>query len=151
MNALPDLSASYGPLLILAIIAAIIFAILYFTTRASVDTRARLLYERWLREHESDIRRDAVERSRSVTIGKVTEHIAPWLPDFPYNPKDARFIGSPIDIIVFDGCDAGEVERVVFVEIKTSTSALSTRQRQIREVIKAGRIEWQELRIPTMV
>lgn len=115
-----------------AILVAILFAVLYLKGR----TNERL------------IRKDAVARSRSVTVGKVTEQIAPWLPDFPFNPKDARFIGSPIDMIVFDGCDDGNVKRVVFLEIKTSTSNLSTRQRQIRDAIKAGHIEWQELRIP---
>jgi predicted Holliday junction resolvase-like endonuclease len=38
-----------------------------------------------------------------VTFGKVTEHFIPDLPDFAYNPKDARFLGSPVDFIVFDG------------------------------------------------
>jgi predicted Holliday junction resolvase-like endonuclease len=41
-------------------------------------------------------------RSRAVTTGKVLEHFAPHLSDFPYNPQDARFIGNPVDYVVFD-------------------------------------------------
>jgi predicted Holliday junction resolvase-like endonuclease len=115
---------------VVALFAAIVFAALYFTSLQSVAA----------------VRRDAIERSRAVTVGKVTEQIAPWLPDFPFNPKDARFIGSPIDMIVFDGCDDGDVTRVVFVEIKTQGAALSLRQRQIRDAVLAGKVEWLEYR-----
>lgn len=136
------------PFTVVALIVAAIFAALYFSTRAQLDQKARHLHERWRAEAETLIRRDAIDRSRSVTLGKVTEQLTPWLAGFPYNPKDARFIGSPIDMIVFDGCDDGEVRGVVFVEIKTGGSALSGRQRQIRDAIRAGRVEWQEIRIP---
>jgi len=92
-------------------------------------------------------RKDAVERSRSVTTGKVFEQLVPYLPHFPYNPKDARFLGSPIDFLVFDGLDGDRVERVVFVEVKTGSSSLSTRERRVREAVQQGRVEWQELRV----
>jgi len=66
---------------------------------------------------------------------------------FPYNPKDARFFGSPVDLIVFDGMDEGCVRDVVFLEIKTGSSALNARQRQIRDAITSGRVRWRELRL----
>jgi len=31
---------------------------------------------------------------------KITKQIAPYLPEFKYNPKDARFIGSSIDLFL---------------------------------------------------
>lgn len=120
----------YALLFVLALFAAITFGALWLSSL----------------QKASAIRRDAIERSRFVTVGKVTEQIAPWLPDFPFNPKDARFIGSPIDLIVFDGCDEGAVQRIVFVEIKTNTSALTPRQRQIRDAVVSGRVEWMEYR-----
>jgi predicted Holliday junction resolvase-like endonuclease len=49
-----------------------------------------------------------------VAVGKITEHFIPFLPDFKYNPKEARFFGSPIDFIVFDGLDNGEIKNIVF-------------------------------------
>jgi predicted Holliday junction resolvase-like endonuclease len=102
----------------------------------------------WKGQVEAQIRQDAVQRSQSVILGKVTEHFIPYLPDFGYNPKDARFIGSPIDFIVFDGISTGELRRIVFVEVKTGESGLHTRQRSIREAICAGRVEWREVRRP---
>ncbi|MGE5250741.1 MAG: Holliday junction resolvase-like protein, partial [Bacteroidota bacterium] len=63
------------------------------------------------------------------------------------NPGDARFIGSPIDLVVFDGLGTGDVRRIVFVEIKTGASTLSTRERMVRDAVTARRIEWQEIRV----
>jgi predicted Holliday junction resolvase-like endonuclease len=57
----------------------------------------------WKVETEKEIRKDAIDKSQSVTMGKMTEHIVPYLPGFRFNPSDARFIGSPIDFVVFDG------------------------------------------------
>jgi len=34
--------------------------------------------------------------------------------------QDARFLGSPVDLVVFDGLAAGAVRRVVFLEVKTA-------------------------------
>jgi predicted Holliday junction resolvase-like endonuclease len=94
-----------------------------------------------------DIRRDAVSQSRAITRGQVFEQFAAYFPDFEFNPKDAQFLGKPVDFVVFDGLDDGEVERIVFVEIKTGGAALSTRERRIRDAIQDGRVEWRELRL----
>ncbi|KAF5087689.1 Holliday junction resolvase-like protein [Methanoculleus horonobensis] len=111
------------------------------------DEKARILFDAWRQEEEGNIRTDAVRRSQSVTRGKVTECLIPYFPDFPYNPKDARFLGTPVDLIVFDGLsDADEVEKVVFVEIKTGKAAnLSKRERAVRECIKAGRVQYSTI------
>ena len=77
----------------------------------------------------------------------MTEHIAPYLPDFGYNPKDARFIGSPVDFVVFDGLSNGTVVQVVFIEVKSGSSALTGRERQVRDAVKSGRVRWEELRV----
>jgi len=108
------------------------------------DEKAKILFDAWRQEEEGNIRTDAVRRSQSVTRGKVTECLIPYFPDFPYNPKDARFLGTPVDLIVFDGLsDADEVQNVVFVEIKTGKAAgLSKRERAVRECIKAGRVQY---------
>src|SRR5690606_13765265 len=56
----------------------------------------------WKSEKEANIRQDAAARSQAVILGKVTEQIIPFHQAFLYNPKDVRFIGSPIDLIVSD-------------------------------------------------
>jgi predicted Holliday junction resolvase-like endonuclease len=95
-------------------------------------------------------RRDSVARSHAVVNGKVREHLAPLFPEFlgQFSARDARFLGSPVDFVVFDGLDEGRVERVVFVEVKTGSAALSARERRVREAVEDGRIEWQVVRLP---
>jgi predicted Holliday junction resolvase-like endonuclease len=95
-------------------------------------------------------RRDSIDKRRSVVSGKVQEHLAPLFAAFlsQFNPKDARFLGTPLDFIVFDGLDEGEVRRVVFVEVKTGRASLLSRERRCRDAIEAGRVEYQLLRLP---
>ena len=113
-----------------------------------LESRAAELLEQWKLEAEPDIRRDAVRRSRAVVTGKVTEHLVPLMGQFPYNPKDVRFLGTPVDLIVFDGMDEDDLSEIVFVEVKTGASAsLSTRERRIRDAVRAGYVRWHELRI----
>lgn len=97
--------------------------------------------------HEREVRRDAIQRSQAVVTGKVTEQLLPYLPGFEFNPKDVRFLGSPVDLVVFDGLSNGQLERVVFVEVKTGEATLTKRERQLRETILARRVEWREWRV----
>ncbi|HEX9729257.1 MAG TPA: Holliday junction resolvase-like protein [Gemmatimonadales bacterium] len=100
----------------------------------------------WKARYTRTIRREAALQSRAVTVGQVSQEFAPFLPGFDFNPKDARFLGSPVDFVVFDGLDAGDVRRVVFVEIKTGGADLSARERQVKDAIVAGRVAWTTLR-----
>jgi predicted Holliday junction resolvase-like endonuclease len=64
-------------------------------------------------------RKDAVLRSRAVIGGQFSEQLAPFLPDFKYKPTECRFIGKPVDLIVFNGMDDKNINEVVFVEVKS--------------------------------
>jgi predicted Holliday junction resolvase-like endonuclease len=101
----------------------------------------------WKLRHTRAVRADAVRRSQAVTLGKVQEQLVPFFPDFPFSPRDARFLGSPVDFVVFDGLSNGAVEQIVLVEIKTGTSQLSSRERQVRDAVQTGRVAWRELRL----
>jgi predicted Holliday junction resolvase-like endonuclease len=101
----------------------------------------------WKLRYTRAIRRDAVERSLAVTAGKVHEQLVPHLPGFEYNPKDVRFLGSPVDYLVFDGLAEGAVRRVVFLEVKTGAATLSPRERQVKDAVLGARIEWREWRV----
>ena len=107
-----------------------------------------LLFLLWKARYTRAVRQDAIQRSLAVTVGKVYEQLVPYLPDFPFNPKDVRFLGSPVDFVVFDGLSDGHIARIVFVEVKTGAAELSTRERRVRDAVQVSRIEWYELRGP---
>ena len=98
------------------------------------------------RDHSS-LRSDAIKRSRSVIGGQLAEQVAPFLPGFPCNPGDARFIGKPVDFIAFPGMTEGErVKEVLLIEVKTGKSALSGREKEIRQAVAEGRVRYVEYR-----
>ncbi|RLG14079.1 MAG: Holliday junction resolvase [Candidatus Nanohalarchaeota archaeon] len=107
-----------------------------------------LKLRQWLFENEKHIRTDAIEKSRAVLGGKFSEQIAPYLPDFKYNPLDARFIGAPIDFIIFDGLSEGDLRKIVFLEVKSGNSKLSFREDEIMKKIKKGKVKWELYRVP---
>ncbi len=107
---------------------------------------AVLLLDQWKTTNEASIRKDAILRSRSVSLGKITEHLVPFHSSFPFNPKDARFIGSPIDIIVFDGlAEKKDKIALYIIEIKTGNSRLSGIQYKIKEAVLNGDVHWLEI------
>jgi len=130
-----------------ALAAAVVALVL--ALRAYYALHAYRARYRWSDEDLALARKDSLSRSHLTVSGKVQEHLAPLLPGFvdEFNPRDARFLGSPVDFVVFDGLDAGEVARVVFVEVKSGRSGLSARERLVREAVEAGRVEWRLLRV----
>ena len=90
-------------------------------------------------------RQDAVKRSRAVLGGQMVEQVAPYLPNFPCNPADARFIGKPIDFIGFSGlAEKNCVDEVLLIEVKTGESKLSEREKEIKNAVKEGRVRYVE-------
>ena len=108
---------------------------------------AWLYFLAWKARYAGRIREDAVLRSRAVIAGKVYEQLTPYLPGFPYNPQDVRFLGGPVDLVIFDGLADGHVRRIVFAEVKTGGAVLSHRERGVRDMIEAGEVEWAEVRV----
>lgn len=113
----------------------------------AAQSQADARLERWRVDAEGDIRADAVRRSSAVVAGKVSEHLAPYMGDFPYNPRDARFLGTPVDLLVFDGMSEDSLREIVFLEIKSGGSTLTTRERRVRDAVLARRVVWKEFRV----
>ena len=97
---------------------------------------------------KSSLRKDAIKRSKAVIGGQVLEQVAPFLPGFPCNPADARFIGKPVDFVAFPGLSENdEVKEVLLIEVKTGKSVLSEREKEIKKAVKEGRVRYVEYRI----
>jgi predicted Holliday junction resolvase-like endonuclease len=125
-------------ILIIAVVALIALAIGYLWGREKA------------RRHEIP---QAVQRSRATLGGQFSEQVAPLLQNFPKDLKasEARFVGKPIDFLFFKGMDEQNITDVVFVEVKTGKSSLSTSERKLRDAIKEKRVEWREYRVPEEV
>lgn len=107
---------------------------------------ARLKFKDEISKH----RKDAVTRSRSILSGLVSEQLAPYLPGFNYNPSECKFIGKPVDFIVFKGLDDKEnpkVDEIIFVEVKSGNSKLTRFEKLVKEAVESGRVRFEEYRI----
>ncbi len=135
-------------LIVIIVVAAILGIFLtYYFSKLKFEEKFRQWQEtemlRWKEERERAVK-EAIAQSRAVLGGKFVEQLAPYLPDFKYDPTEARFIGSPIDLIVFPGLASGDPEEIVIMEIKTGkTGQLTPQERKIRKLIEDGMVRWE--------
>ncbi|QOW47438.1 MULTISPECIES: Holliday junction resolvase-like protein [Acinetobacter] len=118
-------------------------------------------YERYIAELElehqhalAEAKKRSVNTSRAVLKGKMAEQLAPIMPQFQYLPSDAKFLGDPIDYVVFDGYsafrdDEGAAEdiEIVLIDIKSGGARLTKGQHAIAQAIRAGRVRFETIRI----
>lgn len=92
---------------------------------------------------EKYMRYDAIKRSKRILLGKLWEQVSPYIPKFPFRPSDMKFLGSPIDFIVFDGASENDIKQVIFLEVKSGDSKLSDQERKLKKAIEEGNVFWK--------
>jgi predicted Holliday junction resolvase-like endonuclease len=93
------------------------------------------------------IRRDAKKRSGAVQWGKTIEHFVPFMSEFPVPPEDCTFLGMPIDYVGFTNTGSKTKCSVHFVEVKSGSSFLMGKQKNIKKAIEEGRVHWHEISV----
>lgn len=119
---------------------------------AFLRERFRVRLRTWKSDLEDKIKKETLKRSRSVLKGKIGEQLAPLFPSFKYEPADARFVGSPIDYLIFDGYtevrEKGEIRKIVLADVKTGkTQALSPIEQKVKDAVEDGRVEWETIEL----
>ncbi len=93
--------------------------------------------------------------SAHTSKGQILEKWAPFV-DHPeidpdWEAENWSFMGNPIDYIVWDYRkdreDNLENGMIYIMDVKSAKAQLSTKQRRIRDLVKAGRVEWREIRL----
>ena len=84
---------------------------------------------------------DSKYKSSAVIHGQNIEEVVPFSKYFHYDYREFKFLGMPIEGIVFGD------DKITFIEIKTGQSQLSDKQKHIRELVENGKIGWEEIRI----
>lgn len=105
-------------------------------TARSEETQKRLD-----EEHKRNRTLHSQMKSSQVRLGKVAENMAPFLDSFPYDPEKCRFIGDPVDLIVF------EPDGIRIVEVKSGKAQLAPVQRAIRDLVAAGKVSFEVFRV----
>ena len=81
------------------------------------------------------------KKSSEVRLGHIAETLAPFLDQFEFDPETCVFLGKPIDYISFGD------DEITLIEVKSGKSQLNSRQRHIRDQVKAKLVSWKEVRI----
>ena len=93
--------------------------------------------------------------SAHTSKGQILEKWAPFV-DHPeidpdWKAENWNFMGNPIDYIVWDYRDNKDLnleEGMIYImDVKSGKSQLTTKQRRIRDLVKAGRVQWREIRL----
>ena len=145
-------------MLIGACIGVVLTTIILSQTR---NGRIKAEYEQYIAEleleHQQSLvaaQKRSVNTSRAVLKGKIAEQLAPIMPEFQYLPSDAKFLGDPVDYVVFDGYtdfrdgegDAEDIE-VVLIDIKSGGARLTKGQQAIARAVQEGRVRFETIRI----
>ena len=104
-------------------------------------------HEEEIRREVTKARKDAKQRSAAVQWGKSIEHFVPFMSDFPVPAEDVTFLGMPIDYVGFTDTSSKTKCAVHFVEVKSGNAGMMSKQRNIRDAIKAGRVHWHEISV----
>lgn len=123
--------------------------------------RIKAEYEQYIAELElehqqalAQAQKRSVNTSRAVLKGKMAEQFAPVLPEFQYLPSDAKFMGDPVDYIIFDGYTdfrdgdgtADDIQ-IILLDVKSGGARLTKGQQAIAQAIKEGKVRFETLRI----
>ena len=111
--------------------------------RQDIKDRRKALRELWKKT------RERVEKATmSINIGKMLEKVAPAVKGFKFDPRDCRSLLDPIDYIVFNKLTRknGLIDSIFFIDVKTGRAGLTKRQRQIRDIVQAGKVTWDQYR-----
>ncbi|MPW44178.1 endonuclease [Acinetobacter guerrae] len=145
-------------MLIGACIGVVVTTLILSNTR---NGRIRAEYEQYIGELElehqqalAQAQKRSVNTSRAVLKGKMAEQFAPILPEFRYLPSDAKFLGDPVDYVVFDGYTdfrdgEGQAEdiEVILMDIKSGGARLTKGQQAIAQAVQDGRVRFETLRV----
>lgn len=141
-------------LLLISIVLLLLYILYLKKERNLVIKEMETRVEKRFMELKEKLRQEILEKSRVWIKGRIGEQIVPFLKQFKYNPSDARFIGSPINYIIFNGytelkdAKKGKSITVVFVEVKTGEKAsLTYMQKKIKRAIEEKNVKWETIHL----
>jgi len=122
----------------------------HFTNDAIEIYQSQLESVRTIKENLKKIKLIGTTKSEtgalSTNMGSILERIAPLLNSFRFNHNDCRSLFDPIDYVIFDGLsDTGSVKKIFFVDIKTGNARLSSRQREIKNLILSNKVTFKKI------
>ena len=99
-------------------------------------------------EHDSkvdEIREQAIQRGRDQVPKMVNASLSGTITKLKYNPYDIKPINHPIDYVVYDGMDDGEINNVIFLHEKNTN--LAELHKSIHNTVEKKQYDWKVARL----
>jgi predicted Holliday junction resolvase-like endonuclease len=117
----------------------------------ALEAQRKLIHELTNREKEIKKKKELATKragitTKAVNIGKNLEKALPTIKDFKWVVLDCKFLGDPIDLIVFNGLSVGRINSLSFVEVKSGEAALGKRQRSIKDAVQDHRVSYKVIK-----
>lgn len=108
--------------------------------------KSDLFLKDWQRDNEVNIRRQAITFSGRQITNEIVGETKLLKDNFSYNPRDIKFIGKYIDLIVFDGAADEEEVSIYFLEItKNGNGSTSAYKNKVCTAINNRKFGWKEI------
>jgi predicted Holliday junction resolvase-like endonuclease len=107
-----------------------------------------LKFNEWKNDNEFEIRRRAIYQSRAAIAETITEELSIINDNFAFNPKDIKFVGRFIDLIIFDGSADETDVSIYFVEILNKSHLNKNDYKaQVEKAINNGNYNFEEINL----
>lgn len=103
--------------------------------------------EQKFEEIEEKIRAKSVEQGRKAAEKVFNQAISPAFKALKLSPFDVKPILNPVDFVVFDGMDKGNVKDIVLLSKQSMHKMLNQIREQVRTAILNNKYDWQVARI----
>ena len=108
--------------------------------------RSESFLKTWQTENEVNIRRQAIASQTREITNEIAKETKLLNESFSYNPRDIKFIGKYIDLIVFDGAADEEEVSIYFLEItKANNGSTSEYKNKVWAAINKRKFNWKEI------
>ena len=129
----------------------LLFIILVLAVILLILWKKNITYAEIIRQLNTRLEEQEISHKKGLEIQKVSikgqalENIAPFLPNFPHIPSNCRFLGKPVDYVIFENLEDKEKPiSLVFMDVKTGKTARLTKdEKRIKEACEAGRTSFE--------
>jgi len=107
-----------------------------------------LKFKEWKYQNEFDIRRTAIKKADDTILKSISDDVLIIRENFSFNPKDVKFIGRFIDLVIFDGASKEKEVSIYFVDIIHEKDDIMLKYKSlVQDAIENKSVFFKEIRL----
>lgn len=98
-------------------------------------------------EKEGEIREKAAERGRAQVPDIVRKSMDSQFAKLSYDPYDIKALLHPVEFVVFDGMNKGELDNITLLSRLSTNSNLKNLQKAVAKAVDEKLYDWKVVRV----